>query len=119
MIGFVLIHIFVKFGSLNLASRIFVLQGGPKKPATSFVLFSNTVREQVKAENPGIAFLDLGKKLGEMWRDMQPEAKKAYVEQATAQKDKYLQDKREWLAARALGSASDPRYASLVSVDPE
>jgi hypothetical protein len=47
-------------------------QGGPKKPATSFVLFSNTVREQVKEENPGLSFLDLGKKLGEMWREMEP-----------------------------------------------
>lgn len=47
-------------------------QGGPKKPATSFVLFSNTVREQVKEENPGLSFLDLGKKLGEMWREMDP-----------------------------------------------
>jgi hypothetical protein len=28
-------------------------QGGPKKPATSFVLFSNTVREEVKEQNPG------------------------------------------------------------------
>jgi hypothetical protein len=48
-------------------------QGGPKKPATSFVLFSNTVREQVKEENPGLSFLDLGKKLGEMWREMDPQ----------------------------------------------
>ena len=47
-------------------------QGGPKKPATSFVLFSNTVRERVKEENPGLSFLDLGKKLGEMWREMDP-----------------------------------------------
>ncbi len=88
------------------------MQGGPKKPATSFVLFSNTVREKVKAENPGIAFLDLGKKLGEMWRDMEPELKKSYIEQATQQKDKYLRDKRDWLASRALGTSdvSDSKY---------
>jgi hypothetical protein len=47
-------------------------QGGPKKPATSFVLFSNTVREQVKQDNQGLSFLDLGRKLGEMWREMDP-----------------------------------------------
>lgn len=47
-------------------------QGGPKKPATSFVLFSNCVREQVKEEHPGLSFLDLGRKLGEMWREMDP-----------------------------------------------
>lgn len=53
-------------------------QGGPKKPATSFVLFSNTVREQVKEENPGLSFLDLGKKLGEMWREMDPAVSGAF-----------------------------------------
>ena len=60
----------------------------------------------MKAENPGIAFLELGKKLGEMWRDMDPSLKQAYVDQAAQQKDKYLQDKREWLAARALGTGA-------------
>ena len=54
-------------------------QGGPKKPATSFVLFSNTVREQVKEENPGLSFLDLGKKLGEMWREMDPNVRCSLV----------------------------------------
>ena len=93
-------------------------QGGPKKPATSFVLFSNTVREKVKAENPGIAFLDLGKKLGEMWRDMEPEQKKTYVDQATQQKDQYLKDKRDWLAARALGTCGDTPYDDVASPDP-
>ena len=62
----------------------------------------------MKADNPGIAFLDLGKKLGEMWRDMDPALKQAYIDQATEQKDKYLQDKRRWLSDRALGSSAAP-----------
>ena len=28
---------------------------------------------QVKEENPGLSFLDLGRKLGEMWREMDPQ----------------------------------------------
>jgi hypothetical protein len=54
-------------------------QGGPKKPATSFVLFSNTVREQVKEEHPGLSFLDLGRKLGEMWREMDPNVRSSIL----------------------------------------
>ena len=80
-----------------------MLQGGPKKPATSFVLFSNTVREEVKAANPGkqtlhalcvadrslgLSFLELGKKLGEMWREMDPAVRKEYEDRATAAKDR-------------------------------
>ena len=68
----------------------------------------------MKAENPGIAFLDLGKKLGEMWRDMDPKLNRTYIDQATQQKDNYLRDKRAWLASRALapGSSSDPQELS-------
>ncbi len=106
------------FISSSVVSYVQFCQGGPKKPATSFVLFSNTVREKVKADNPGIAFLDLGKKLGEMWRDMDPEQKKSYIDQATQQKDQYLKDKRSWLASRALGSFSDSPYNDAQSPEP-
>lgn len=39
-------------------------EGAPKKPATSFVMFSNAQRETVKEEHPGLNFIDVGKKLG-------------------------------------------------------
>lgn len=78
-------------------------QGGPKKPATSFVLFSNTVREQVKEENPGLSFLDLGRKLGEMWREMEPQERKEYEDKANEAKERYLEEKKVWLAQRAAG----------------
>jgi hypothetical protein len=39
-------------------------EGAPKKPATSFVMFSNAQRETVKQEHPGLNFIDVGKKLG-------------------------------------------------------
>ena len=43
-------------------------------------------REQVKQDFPGLNFIDVGKKLGEMWREMDPavkkEARKAEVDSA-------------------------------------
>mmetsp|Transcript_44538 Transcript_44538/g.90916 ORF Transcript_44538/g.90916 Transcript_44538/m.90916 type:complete len:146 (+) Transcript_44538:48-485(+) len=77
--------------------------GGPKKPATSFVLFSNTVREEVKAANPGLSFTDIGRKLGEMWREMDPNVRKDYEKRATDAKDRYMEEKKAWLAQRAAG----------------
>lgn len=76
-------------------------EGGPKKPATSFVLFSNTMREQVKQDHPGLSFTELGRKLGEMWREMDPNIRKDYEDRATAAKDRYLEEKKAWLAQRA------------------
>ena len=84
-----------------------MLQGGPKKPATSFVLFSNTVREEVKAANPGLSFIELGRKLGEMWREMDPAVKKDYENRTTAAIGRYLEEKKIWLAQRAAGMTQD------------
>mmetsp|Transcript_19458 Transcript_19458/g.48780 ORF Transcript_19458/g.48780 Transcript_19458/m.48780 type:complete len:242 (+) Transcript_19458:57-782(+) len=94
-------------------------KGGPKKPATAFVLFSNEQRESVKTDNPGISFTDIGRKLGEMWREMEANMKKRYELRATAAKDEYMAEKKIWLenkekdpkqiereAAEAAGAAS-------------
>jgi len=77
-------------------------EGAPKKPATSFVMFSNAQREQVKEEHPGLNFIDVGKKLGEMWREMDPVLKKQWEERATTAKDQYLEAKKRWLEERSM-----------------
>lgn len=63
-------------------------------------MFSNQLREQVKSENPGISFTDIGRKLGEMWREMEPETKKGYEDRATEAKDKYMAEKKAWLESK-------------------
>lgn len=42
----------------------------PKRPATAFMLWLNSARDQIKAENPGIAVTEIAKKGGEMWREL-------------------------------------------------
>jgi hypothetical protein len=53
---------------------------------------------QVRQENPDLGFLDIGRKLGEMWRALDPESKKVYEDRATAAKDQYLEQKTAWEA---------------------
>jgi structure-specific recognition protein 1 len=53
---------------------------------SAFMFFSNAQREKVKADNPGIAFGEVGRKLGELWRAATAEEKKEYDEQAAADK---------------------------------
>lgn len=84
-----------------------VLEGGPKKPATAFVMFSNQMREQVKADMPGISFTDIGRKLGEMWREMDAETKKGYEDRATEAKDKYMAEKKAWLESKQKSGEGD------------
>lgn len=54
--------------------------GTPKKPKPlcSYMLFVKTVRPRVAAENPTLKCTELGKKMGEMWRALSEEEKKAY-----------------------------------------
>ncbi|KAL5722625.1 FACT complex subunit ssrp1 [Ranunculus cassubicifolius] len=61
----------------------------PKKAMSGFMFFSNTERENVKKSNPGIAFTDVGKALGEKWRNLTAEEKEPYEAMAKADKKRY------------------------------
>ena len=50
------------------------------------MFFSNAKRAQVKEENPGIAFGEVGRKLGEMWKAITPEDRVQHDEKAAEDK---------------------------------
>jgi hypothetical protein len=54
--------------------------GSPKKPRalSSYMLFFKTVRAKVAAENPSLKTTEIGRKLGEMWRALSEDEKKAF-----------------------------------------
>ena len=45
-------------------------KNAPKRAQSAFMIFMNEHREQIKRDNPGIAFTDIAKKRGEMWREL-------------------------------------------------
>lgn len=63
----------------------------PKKPQTAFMLWLNSERDSIKADNPGIAVTEIAKKGGEMWRE--------------------LKDKSEW---EAKAAKAKKEYAVLI-----
>ncbi|KAJ1634225.1 hypothetical protein T492DRAFT_589480 [Pavlovales sp. CCMP2436] len=52
--------------------------GKSGKKLTGFMKFSKEKRETVKAENEGITFGQIGKKLGELWRGLDDDEKAKY-----------------------------------------
>jgi hypothetical protein len=48
------------------------------KKLTGFMKFSKDNREQVKTDNPGISFGQIGKRLGELWRELDAGEKEKY-----------------------------------------
>jgi hypothetical protein len=47
----------------------------PKKGLSAFMIFSSENRSRIKEENPGASFGELGKLLGQKWREMNEEDK--------------------------------------------
>jgi hypothetical protein len=52
--------------------------GGAKRAMSGFMKFSQKMRPEVMRENPGIAFGDVGRRLGEKWRALSAVEKARY-----------------------------------------
>ena len=50
----------------------------PKKHLSGFLLFSREMRPKVRADDPGISFADMSKRLGELWRGLSDAEKASY-----------------------------------------
>ncbi|GAV70260.1 LOW QUALITY PROTEIN: HMG_box domain-containing protein/SSrecog domain-containing protein/Rtt106 domain-containing protein, partial [Cephalotus follicularis] len=61
----------------------------PKRALSGFMFFSQMERENIKKSNPGIAFTDVGRVLGDKWKKMSEEEKEPYEAKARADKKRY------------------------------
>ncbi|XP_024182651.1 FACT complex subunit SSRP1 isoform X2 [Rosa chinensis] len=61
----------------------------PKRAMSGFMFFSQMERENVKKDNPGIAFTDVGRVLGDKWKKMSAEEKEPYEAKARQDKLRY------------------------------
>mmetsp|Transcript_2858 Transcript_2858/g.4383 ORF Transcript_2858/g.4383 Transcript_2858/m.4383 type:complete len:392 (+) Transcript_2858:263-1438(+) len=52
----------------------------PKRPMSAFLMFAQTKRRQLQAENPDIPNADISRMLGEKWRSASPEDKAPFLE---------------------------------------
>lgn len=66
---------------------------GPKKAQSAYMFFANARRGEEKAKNPELAFADLAKRLGALWKALTPEEKKPYDEMAAKDKLRFQQEK--------------------------
>lgn len=47
----------------------------PKRPLSSYMIFLNGQREQIKRENPGIKITEIAKRGGELWRALEDKSR--------------------------------------------
>jgi structure-specific recognition protein 1 len=61
----------------------------PKRAMSGFMFFSQMERDNIKKEHPGIAFGEVGKVLGDKWRQMSADDKEPYEAKAQVDKQRY------------------------------
>lgn len=69
----------------------------PKRPPTAFMLWLNSARDGIKADNPGIAVTEIAKKGGEMWRELKD--KSEWEAKAAKAKKEYMASMKEYEAS--------------------
>lgn len=70
--------------------------GRPKRAATAYMIWFNEAREDIKSDNPGISFVDIAKKGGELWKKMSTSEKSKYEEKAAKSKEEYIEAMKEF-----------------------
>ncbi|TGZ81401.1 Non-histone chromosomal protein 6 [Ascodesmis nigricans] len=69
----------------------------PRRGLSAYMFFANEQRENVRNENPGIAFGQVGKVLGERWKALNEKQRAPYEAKAAADKKRYEQEKAAYL----------------------
>ncbi|XP_018364446.1 PREDICTED: FACT complex subunit Ssrp1 [Trachymyrmex cornetzi] len=66
----------------------------PKRPPSAFMLWLNSARDSIKADNPGLSITDIAKKGGEMWRELKD--KSEWEAKAAKAKKDYTASMKEY-----------------------
>lgn len=70
----------------------------PKRGLSAYMFFANDNRDKVREENPGIKFGEVGKLLGERWKELTEKEKAPYEAKAATDKKRYEKEKAEYAA---------------------
>ncbi|SPO00899.1 probable NHP6B - nonhistone chromosomal protein [Cephalotrichum gorgonifer] len=71
----------------------------PKRGLSAYMFFANEQRENVREENPGISFGQVGKTLGERWKALNEKQRLPYEAKAATDKKRYEDEKAAYNAA--------------------
>eukprot|EP01089_Gocevia_fonbrunei_P009266 TRINITY_DN2138_c0_g1_i2.p1 TRINITY_DN2138_c0_g1~~TRINITY_DN2138_c0_g1_i2.p1 ORF type:complete len:231 (-),score=70.23 TRINITY_DN2138_c0_g1_i2:69-761(-) len=94
-------------------------KNAPKKPCSAFFWFSKEQRPLIKTKNPNATFGEMGKLVGEAWRNLVEADKQPYVKKATEDKNRYVIEMKNYKPPKVDSSSSSEESSSDSSSDSE
>jgi len=73
----------------------------PKRGLSAYMFFASEQRENVRDENPGITFGQVGKVLGERWKALNEKQRTPYEAKAAQDKKRYEDEKASYNVSAA------------------
>ncbi|KAI9342530.1 high mobility group box domain-containing protein, partial [Obelidium mucronatum] len=93
----------------------------PKGASSSFILYSNAMRNRIKEDEPSLSMTDISKKIGALWKEVSADEKKKYEDLAAKDKERYKREMAAWEAGGKKTSSSsasgDKKKSSSSSTD--
>ncbi|KAJ3950960.1 Non-histone chromosomal protein 6 [Colletotrichum tropicale] len=80
----------------GLVDGLLEYPNAPKRGLSAYMFFANEQRENVREENPGISFGQVGKILGERWKALNDKQRAPYEAKAAADKKRYEDEKQAY-----------------------
>lgn len=84
------------FRSSRLLTCVAQDPNAPKRGLSAYMFFANEQRENVREENPGVSFGQVGKILGERWKALSDKQRAPYEAKAAADKKRYEDEKQAY-----------------------
>ena len=72
----------------------------PKRGTTAFMFYSAKMRPIIKEEKPETTFTEMGKLIGEKWREISSEEKKKFEAMANEDKERYNKELAKYNAKK-------------------
>jgi len=79
----------------------------PKRPTTSYLLYSNYVRPTIKAEHPDMAFGDMAKHISGLWKELDADGKAEFEASAATDKERYEKEMESYNPPSSDSDSSD------------